>query len=332
MMQVLQQIGHGDARTALALIEAPVPIAAPGEIVVRMEVAAIHQSDVLNLADEKRTPHHTLPRIGGTEGVGRVHAVGDGVITFTVGQRVFPPKYSGLFRTYVPCVAANCYAAPDDCDAEALSIVQTMGLTAYLLLEDYVKLPPGAWIIHDAANSSIGRIIIGLARHRGLRTVNVVRRAGFDNELKALGADVVVVDTDGADEFAARVKQATGNADIAIGLDMIGGAVAGRLAHCLADQGTLVLYGGSGPDAAQVAFTDLARRNLTVTGMGMSRAFNRRSANEKAHVMATLGELAASGIMKTNIAARYRLSDYAAAFAHAGQPNAQRNGKVIFRF
>ena len=48
-----------------------------------------------------------------------------------------------------------------------------------------------------------------LAQQRGLRTVNVVRRAELADELKALGADLVIVD---GDDLAARVAEATGDA------------------------------------------------------------------------------------------------------------------------
>jgi len=331
-VKVLRQVAHGDAETALRLTDEPEPVAGPGEIVAALEVVALHHSEVLNLSDPARTPANTLPRIGGAEGVARVVTTADDVTTFKVGDRVFLPKYSGLFREMIACKADACYAAPNDCPAERLSIVQTMGLTAYLLLEDYVKLPTGSWIIHDAANSSIGRFIIGLAHAKGLRTVNVVRRAGFDNELKALGGDVVIVDTGNTDTLAAQVAAAINQAPIHIALDMIGGSVASRLAHCLADKGTLVLYGGTGPDPAQIEFIDLVRRDLMVTGMGMSRSFNKRTPDEKKHVMAELGRMAAQGILKTNIAGRYKLDDYREAFAHAAQPNSQRNGKVIFTF
>jgi NADPH:quinone reductase-like Zn-dependent oxidoreductase len=207
-----------------------------------------------------------------------------------------------------------------------------MGLTSLLLLDDYAPLPAGSWIIHDAANASIGRFIIGMARARGLRTVNVVRRPGLDNGLKALGGDVVIVDPGEPDGLAAAVASATNNAEIKVGLDMIGGDLAGRLARCLAPGGTLVLYGGSGPDAARIDFMDLHRRDLRVTGMGMSRSFNKRSPAEKIEVFRALGRMAAEGVIKTNIAAAYRLEDYGAAFAHVARPDAHRDGKVIFRF
>ena len=66
--------------------------------------------------------------------------------------------------------------------------------TALLLLTDIVALKPGDWVIQNVANSAVGRLVIRLARPRGVQTVNVVRRESLFAELKALGADACVVD------------------------------------------------------------------------------------------------------------------------------------------
>jgi NADPH:quinone reductase-like Zn-dependent oxidoreductase len=72
--------------------------------------------------------------------------------------------------------------------------------TALLLLTDIVALKPGDWLIQNVANSAVGRLVIRLARARGIRTMNVVRRDALFAELKALGADACVVDGDGLAE------------------------------------------------------------------------------------------------------------------------------------
>ena len=70
-------------------------------------------------------------------------------------------------------------------------------------------------MIQNVANSAVGRLLIVLAKQRGLRTVNVVRRAELAGELKALGADVVIVDGD--DLARAGSREATGDARIMLG-------------------------------------------------------------------------------------------------------------------
>ena len=68
--------------------------------------------------------------------------------------------------------------------------------SAHLMLHNYVDLEPGDWVIQNAANSAVGRHIIRLARTRGCKTVNVVRRESLIAELEAIGADLVLVDGD----------------------------------------------------------------------------------------------------------------------------------------
>lgn len=331
-VRVLMQVASGDPASALAIEQRPDPVPGPGEIVVAMEIAPIHRSDLMALSGGSKVPMAPLPRVPGVEGVGRVIAKADDVTRFKVGDRVFPPKYIGVFRDRVVCAATAAFPAPDRAPADQLAILCTMGLTAILVLDDYVHLPAGSWLIHNGANSSIGMMVIGLAHARGLKTVNVVRRSGFENKLRALGGDVVMIDTDDADALAARVAEATGDAPIHIALDVVGSESGGRLAHCLTAPGTLVLYGGSGGAPARIDDLDMGRKQLTVVGMGMSRSFNRRTPIEKDAVMRRLGELAAASRLKTDIAATYPLDQYVTAYKHAAEASRDRGGKVLFRF
>ena len=82
-------------------------------------------------------------------------------------------------------------------------------------------------------------------------------------ELKALGADLVIVD---GDDLAARVGKAAGDARIMLGVEAIGGAATGRLADCVATDGTLVHYGSmSGEDP------NVGRNNFIYRGVQAHR-------------------------------------------------------------
>src|SRR5881227_3786709 len=67
-------------------------------------------------------------------------------------------------------------------------------ITAWRMLHDFVELKPGDWLIQNAANSGAGRAVIHITKELGYKTVNIVRRAELIDELRAEGADVVVVD------------------------------------------------------------------------------------------------------------------------------------------
>lgn len=59
-------------------------------------------------------------------------------------------------------------------------------LAAYGLVED-INMPKGGWLLQTAAGSVLGRIVIALAKRRGVKTINVVRRSEQKQELLDLG-------------------------------------------------------------------------------------------------------------------------------------------------
>ncbi|HSS83829.1 MAG TPA: zinc-binding dehydrogenase, partial [Reyranella sp.] len=126
-----------------------------------------------------------------------------------------------------------------------------------------IDLKPGDWVIQNVANSAVGRLLIVLAGQRGLRTVNVVRRPALADELKTLGADIVIVD---GDDLAQRVAKQTAEARIMLGVEAIGGAATGRLADCIATDGTLVHYGSMSGEDPQVGRSNFIYRGVRLTG------------------------------------------------------------------
>ena len=77
--------------------------------------------------------------------------------------------------------------------------------TALLMLEQFGALGAGDWVVQNAANSGVGAAVVAVARERGLRTVNVVRRESAAAEVEALGGDLVLVD---GPDLARRVRAA----------------------------------------------------------------------------------------------------------------------------
>ena len=95
-------------------------------------------------------------------------------------------------------------------------------------------------MLQNAANSAVGKLLIRFARARGVRTVNIVRREASFAELKALGADICLVD---GPDLSSRLRSILDGAPIRLALDAIGGHATGRLAASVADGGTVCNYG-----------------------------------------------------------------------------------------
>jgi NADPH:quinone reductase-like Zn-dependent oxidoreductase len=325
-MKALWHERCGEPREVLTLIDHAPEAPGPGEVVIRMEAAAMHIADV-------RTVQGTLglmkplPRAPGYEGVGRVARVGAGVTAWREGDRVFPPIASGTFREEVRAPADRVLPAPEG-DAAQLAFLTVNPPTAHCLLEDFVPLAPGDWLVQNCANSNVGRYLIVLARLRGVRTVNVVRRAESVAELVALGGDVVLVD---GPDLADRVAAATGGSKIRLGVDAVAGDGTQRIAECVCDGGRIVCYGAMSQQACRLDFYFMLFRDVSLSGFSTTRQLQRRTPQQQRDLYAWLAELIANGTLEARIAAEYDLADGVEAFEHALRVGADRPGKILLR-
>lgn len=314
---------HGAPRDVLRVVDQDPGHPAADEVVIRMEAAAMHIAD-LRTIEGAATFRRPLPRTPGFEGIGRVERAGRDA-GYAVGDRVFPPLGSGTFRERLRCRGADCLPAPEG-DAAQLALLTVNGPTAAVLLEDFVALQPGDWLVQNAANSSCGRYLIGLARLAGVRTVNVVRRPEMVDELAALGGDAVLVD---GPDLAARVRAATGGVAPRLGVDAVAGAATQRIAECLAPESPLVCYGAMGAAPCEIDFYLMFREGIVLHGLSFVRQLQRRRPDQVRALYARLAGLMADGTLAARIAAVYPLERVVEACEHAARSGAERDGKVI---
>ena len=314
---------YGAPREVLRVVEQDPGDPAEGEVVVRMEAAAMHIAD-LRTIEGAATFRQPLPRTPGFEGIGRVERAGRAA-GLAPGDRVFPPLGSGTFRERLRCRGADCLPAPEG-DAAQLALLTGNGPTAAVLLEDFTALQPGDWLVQNAANSSCGRYLIRLARLAGVRTVNVVRRPEMVHELLALGGDAVLVD---GPDIAARVRTATDGAAPRLGVDAVAGAATQRVAECLAPESPLVCYGAMGQAPCEIDFYLMFREGIVLHGLSFVRQLRRRRPEEVRALYARLAGLMADGTLTARIAAVYPLGRVVEACEHAARSGAERDGKVI---
>ncbi len=317
----------GEPADVVRLEEVELGDPGPGEVIARTEASAMHIADIklVQGIDALRRP---LPVTPGFEGMGHVVATGPDA-GYEVGNRVFLPLGCGTFSEYVR-VHKNDMGmrrAPDG-DAEQLVLSNINGATAWTLLEDFVELGEGDWVLQDAANSNVGRYLIVLAAQRGIRTVNLVRREEVCEELKELGADVVILD---GPNLPKRMREATGGAQIRLGIDAIAGEAVMRMANCLADGGLIVSYGTLTDTPCQIDFWQMFMHDIRLCGMSTVRCLSTRSEEEIDRVQNEIALMAADGRLSAKIAARYTLDQWQEAFAHAARTGSARDGKIIVR-
>lgn len=264
-----------------------------------------------------------LPATPGAECVGRVAAVGANVKHVRKGDLVINlQRENWAERRKVR--GDDAIPLPAGIDLKQAAMVRINPPTALLMLSDFVDLKEGDWVIQNVANSAVGRLVIALARQQGLRTVNVVRRLDLAPELKALGADAVVVD---GDDLAQRVAAETGDARIGLGLDAVGGAATGRLADCIATDGTLVHYGSMSGQNPDVNRSNFIYRGVRLTGFMLGRFLARRSPQQIREIYAELARQVMARKLSAPVDTVYPIEKIKDALAHADK--AGRHGKIL---
>lgn len=294
-----------------------------GEVLVEMVAAPINPSDLLILHGVYGALPN-LPTIPGKEGVGRVVEVGPDVTTLQVGQLVLLPLNAGTWRERLKVPASQTIPAPADAPIEQLAMATLNPLAAYFVLQTIQKLERGEWIVQNAANSAFGRWIIEHAKARGIRTVNVVRRAAQCAALRKLGADVALAD---GQELGKRVKAATRGASIRLALDAVGGGATTRMTSCVDHGGTVVCLGTMGGDAGYVGTNDLVFRDIHVRGFWFASLRAQLPQDELADVMQRVLDTIAKGTVKIPVEAMYPLERIKDAVEHAEREG--RTGKIL---
>ena len=222
---------------------------------------------------------------------------------------------------------AGCASAPAHPVPVQLSLLPINGATSYVMLTKVLSLARGEWIVQNAANSSCGRFVIGIAKQLGLRTINVVRRAELLPRLAAQGGDVNLVD---GDDLAERVRAQIGAAPIRLAFDAVAADAPTRLGRCFGrDGGTILNYGFLSGEPCRIPGEMLMLHGVTLTGFFTARSVRQAGPAAVAAMHADIDRCLAEDPPQTAIAARYALADVRAAVAHAARVGAEREGKII---
>ncbi|CCP12028.1 NADPH2:quinone reductase [Stenotrophomonas maltophilia SKK35] len=218
-MRAAQYASFADPADVLAVADVALPEPGPGEVRIRTVLASIHNHDLLTVRGLYGYKP-TLPAIAGSEALGVIDALGEGVDGLQIGQRVAAASVHGTWAEAFIAPARMVIPMPDAIADEMAAQLIAMPLSALMLLE-FLHVEPGQWIVQNTANGAVGKSLAMLARARGVHVANLVRNADAVAQLQALGIDHVF-DTS-VDGWKDRVRAATGEAQAAAAGDSIGG-------------------------------------------------------------------------------------------------------------
>lgn len=293
-----------------------------GEVLLRILAAPINPAD-LNTIEGTYGVKPALPAVPGIEGCGEV--VESGSPDYQPGDRVIFLRRANTWATHTTVPADSLFKLPAGIDPVQAAMLKVNPATAWRLLHGFEHLAQGDWVVQNLGNSAVGRCVIQLARDLGIRTVSFVRNAEQFDELKALGADHVLLDDD---EGFAAAKEILGGAKAALAFNAVGGDSALRLMKLLRVGASHVTYGAMGRKPITLPNGLLLFQDIRVRGLWVTRWVENAPADEVAATYQDLAARVAAGRLAQPVDGTFALDAWRDALARLDAP--ERSGKVLF--
>ncbi len=316
----------GNPADVLQVTEKEIPTPGAGQVRIRVTLATIHNHDLWTVKGSYGFVPD-LPAAAGTEAVGVIDALGEGVEGFQVGQRVATGTSFGIWAEYALADASGLIPVPEQLSDESAAQLVAMPFSAISLL-DFLEMKPGEWLIQNSANGAVGRMLAQLAQSRGINVVGLVRRNNGVAELAAQGiTQVVSTESEGWEK---QVEEITGGANIAIALDSVGGSSSADLVKLLGEGGTLVSFGAMGNPIMDIPSGPVIFKHITIKGFWGSKVSREMPAEKKAELFGELIARILDGTLTLPVDSTFDADDIISAVNASNAPG--RTGKVLIRF
>lgn len=298
----------------------PVPVPGHGQILIRVAWAGVNRPDVLQRAGSYAPPPGAS-ELPGLECSGWVAAVGPGVTRWREGQEVCALLPGGGYAEYVTCPADHALPIP-----AGLDLKDAAGLpeTSYTVWSNVVLrggLTAGERFLVHGGSSGIGTTAIQIARALGARVWATAGSAQKCAACERLGAQAINYRS----EDFVKILRAAGGANVI--LDMVGGTYIERNLKALDYEGRLVMIAFLGGAKAEVNFSTIMTRRLTVTGSTLRPQTDLAKARIASQLQRDLWPLVAAGQVRPIIDQTFSLNDAAA--AHRYMEEGHNIGKIL---
>ena len=296
---------------------------ARGELRVRHTAIGLNFIDIYQ---RKGLYPVNVPAILGSEAVGVVDAVGEGVAGFAPGDRVACLYGGGAYAAAGNASATQAARIPDNVDDETAAASFLKGLTVEMLVRQVFPLASGHTALVYAAAGGVGTLLCQWASHIGARVIAVVGSPEKKAVATANGADAVIVRSQTA-AIASEVRKLTGGFGVDVVYDSVGAATFEASLDSLGLRGHMVTYGNASGPVPAVAPLDLARRgSLTLTRPSL---FHYATPDRLPGMAAALFGMLASRAVTPKIAGTYSLDD--AGEAHRALESGATIGSILLK-
>ena len=311
------------AKAVLQLGDAPRPEPGPGQLLLKMHAAALNRGEFIPGGLIKAG----AAKPAGIEGAGEIVALGAGVGSLAIGQRVMG-RCSAAFSEYALMDAREALPVPAGLAMESAAALPLTLLVVHDMLVLQGRLKPGEWLLVTGVSSGVGVASLQVAKVLGARVIGSSGSASKLQRLKALGLDLAIHTR--APDFAATVMQATDGRGVDLVVNTVGGSVFAECVRTLAFEGRLATVGYVDLSlTAEIDLQALHAKRLTLFGVSNKlRSAEQRAAGVPA-CLAELGPAIADGRLRPLVDRVFAFDELAAAQAY--MESNQHLGKIVLK-
>jgi NADPH2:quinone reductase len=296
---------------------------AAGEVRIRHTAIGFNFQDIYTRSGQYAAP---MPSGLGTEAVGVVEALGEGVTDFAVGDRVCYASgpVLGACSTRRNYPAARLLKAPPHLDDETIAASLLKGMTVEYLLQRCYPVKAGEFVLMHAAAGGVGLLAGQWGRHLGAQMIGVA--AGPEKVKLALANGYAHCIDRQTEDIAARVKQITGGAGVPVVYDSVGKNSFDASLASLAPRGYFVSFGtttGAPPPVVAGTLQKMGSLYFTRPTLVTYTASTEDLRNSAAAVFGMFER----GALKVSVNQRYALADIAK--AHADLESGRTTGSSV---
>jgi NADPH2:quinone reductase len=309
---------HGGPEV-LTVEERPTPEPGPGQLLVDSAGAGVNFIDTYQRGGVYPV---ATPFVPGSEGAGRVSAVGPGVSGVAVGDRVAWMSAPGSYAEQVVVPADQAVPVPDGIPDDVAAGALLQGITAHYLAYSTYPVQPGDTALVHAGAGGVGLLLTQLVKQRGGRVIATVSTDEKEALARAAGADEVLR----YEGFRDAVRELTGGRGVDVVYDGVGKATFDASLESLRPRGMMVLFGGS---SGQVPPFDPQRLNR-LGSLYLTRPTTGAYIATREELTWRAGDIfegIAAGKLDVRIGGRYALEE--AGRAHEDLESRRTTGKLV---
>lgn len=308
------------------LIEAqrPLPVPAPGEVLIEIEAAGVNRADVLQRKGLYPPPQGASD-IPGLEVAGTVVALGEGTSGISIGDKVCALLTGGGYAEYCTADGGQCLPIPEALEMDEAAALPECVFTVWSNVFERAALQPGETLLVHGGSSGIGTTAIQMAHAMGSQVIVTAAYEEKCGACEVLGADLAINYNE--DDFVEKARQFTEGRGVDVILDMVGGDYVQRNLKSLAPDGRLVNIAFLKGSKVEIDLMILMLKRLTITGSTLRARPDEFKAAIAVQVKQNIWPLIEEEEIVPFIHATFSLSD--AMEAHEMMESSEHIGKLV---